>query len=367
MIHRREAIETSLTLANSGTRTMSLDFVDPISSIDLVFEATNGASGNKENPLVHNVTAIEIVDGGDVITSVRGEVLEGLTAHLNGYVSGSRRSEVQSDGVEEAVTIPFGRYLLDTEYALNPNAFRNPQLKITWDIGHVRAVGATSYLTGTMTLTAVANIMEGVGSPVGVMTAKEVYDFTSAASGDERVELPTDYPIRTLGVRAYENGTWIGSTISNLKLSGDGGKVLVFDEATWITLHRQLEYYGRLDATRRCLYGSSDYVATFMAQAMYGVVMSDGGTPQIHSVTNWGSSDARIITNTHAGAAVSAAQSYVQVVGTAYQNCIMVPFGRKDVPETWLDATQFGSLVLFLTNADAGGEVQVFVQEARPY
>lgn len=367
MYHRREYIEKSLTLADSGVRSMDLGYIDPLSSIDLIFEAVNGASGNRENSLIHNITKIEVVDGGDVITSLRGEVLTGMVSHLQGVIPGSRRSDIQSDGTEVAVTIPFGRFLLDTQYAFNPRAFRNPQLKITWDLAHVRAVGATGYLTGNLVFTAIANLMEDVSDPVGVLTAKEVYDFSTADAGDERVELPTDYPIRTLGVRAYEADIWIGTSISNLKLSVDGGKKVLFDEETWTILHRQLEEYGRLRVSRRILYNSSDFVNTYMAQAMYGNVMSDGGTPLINTVTSFGNSYARIINQTHAGASSSNAQAYLTVEGTAYENCLMVPFGRKDDPETWLQTRPMGTLVLSLTQGGADAECQVFVQEARPY
>jgi hypothetical protein len=194
MLVRRSYLENRLTLANSGTRTMDLNYTDPISHIMLTFRATNGATSNKENPVIHNITKIEVVDGGDVITSIRGEVLRGLVAHLQGHTPLGNDSEAANEGQMSSVKVPFGRYDLDTDYAFNPTAFRNPQLKVTWDLAHIRAIGATAYVTGTLDITAVAVLMEDVSPPTGVLTAKEIYDFTSAASGDERVDMPTDYP-----------------------------------------------------------------------------------------------------------------------------------------------------------------------------
>ena len=43
--------EKQYDMGVSGTVTFNLDYTDPISHIDLMFEATNGASGNKNNPI----------------------------------------------------------------------------------------------------------------------------------------------------------------------------------------------------------------------------------------------------------------------------------------------------------------------------
>jgi hypothetical protein len=305
----------------------------------LTFRATNGATSNKENPVIHNITKIEVVDGGDVITSIRGEVLRGLVAHLQGHTPLGNDSEAANEGQMSSVKVPFGRYDLDTDYAFNPTAFRNPQLKVTWDLAHIRAIGATAYVTGTLDITAVAVLMEDVSPPTGVLTAKEIYDFTSAASGDERVDMPTDYPWRTLLVRGYENGTALASTITNLKL----------------------------DYTRLAKYDNANAVATYMAEAQGGTLATEGGAADISAVAYWWKSDAYLYNHTHAGVAGSAKQAFFTVKGTGFENCFVIPMGRKEEPTTWFPAQQFGSVDLYITQGDADAEVQVAVQEARPY
>jgi hypothetical protein len=367
MLVRRSYLENRLTLANSGTRTMDLNYTDPISHIMLTFRATNGATSNKENPVIHNITKIEVVDGGDVITSIRGEVLRGLVAHLQGHTPLGNDSEAANEGQMSSVKVPFGRYDLDTDYAFNPTAFRNPQLKVTWDLAHIRAIGATAYVTGTLDITAVAVLMEDVSPPTGVLTAKEIYDFTSAASGDERVDMPTDYPWRTLLVRGYENGTALASTITNLKLSADGGKFVAFDEVSSHILEAQLETYGELDYTRLAKYDNANAVATYMAEAQGGTLATEGGAADISAVAYWWKSDAYLYNHTHAGVAGSAKQAFFTVKGTGFENCFVIPMGRKEEPTTWFPAQQFGSVDLYITQGDADAEVQVAVQEARPY
>jgi hypothetical protein len=346
---------------------MDLSYTDPISYLDLTFRATNGATSNKENPVIHNITKIEVVDGGDVITSLRGEVLRGLISHVDGTVCLGNDSEIADEVVMSMVRLPFGRYALDTDYAFNPRAFRNPQLKVTWDLAHVRAIGATAFVTGTLDITAIATLLEDVPSPVGVLTAKEVYDFTSAASGDERVDMPTEYPWRTLLVRGYENGTENISTISNLKLSADGGKFVAFDERTQHIMERQLATYGELEYTRNVHFDNAEAKATYMGQAQGGQGVTRSGDGDVLGINYWWKSDAYLYTTTHAGAAASNSNAFITAKGTGFENCYVVPMGRVNDPETWFPAQNFGSVDLYITQGDADAEVQVAVQEARPY
>jgi len=364
---RQSYLENRLTLSDSGVKTINLDFADPISQLMLTFRATNGATSNKENPLAHCITKIEVVDGGDVITSVRGEVLRGLVTHLEGKVPWANQSEVGTEGVVCTLPVNFGRHYLDTEYALDPRSFRNLQLKVSYNLAHKAAIAATTYVTGTLDITAIATLMEDVPAPKGVMTFKEISDFTSAASGDARIEMPTDYPWRTLLVRAYENGIQMSATLSNLKLVGDGGKFVAFDARTQHLLEQQLQYYGLISNTRNILFDCPSAVATYMAEATGGQVTACSSIATIVGVAYWWKSDVAMYSYTHAGADADAQQAFATVHGTGFENCVVIPMGLKDKPETWFNAPEFRHLDLFLTQGDADAEIQVAVQEARPY
>jgi len=364
---RQAYLENRLTLSNSGVKTIPLDFTDPISQLMLTFRATNGATSNKENPLAHNITKIEIVDGGEVITSVRGEVLRGLVTHLEGKVPWANQSEIANEGAVCTLPVPFGRFYLDTEYALNPRSFRNLQLKISYDLGHIRTISATSYVTATLDVSVIATLMEDVPAPKGVLTFKEVSDFTSAANGDARIEMPTDYPWRTLVVRAYENGTEILTTLSNLKLSADGGKFVAFDVRTQHLIEQQLQYYGLISNTRHMVFDSPSAVATYMAEATGGQVTPSTITGVIIGVSYWWLSDVYLTALTHGGSDVDANGAFATVHGTGFENCVVIPMGLKDDPATWFNAPDYRHIDLFLTQGSADAEIQVAVQEARPY
>ena len=366
MKHRREYIEDRLTLVDSGTKTFDLDFVDTVSRLDITFRATNHYNHNKENPLLHNITKIELVDGGDVIISARGETLRGLFAHLDGRVPGYYQTEAFGGNVVETLPLSFGRFLYDTGYALNPVAFRNPQLKLTWDLGHIRTVGTDAYESGTLDVTIIARLMEDVPAPTAILTAKEVYDFTTADAGDERIPMPTDYPWRTLLVRAYENGTDFRTTINNIKLSCDGGKFLMFDERTDHLVQEQLDYYGRLENTRECVASFGDFVATYMGLSTGGQATGSTGH-HFWPVSAWTHSDARVLGEHYDGTDANLKNVWLTDRGTGYENCILVPMGVKNDPTTWFNAQQYGSILLYLTQGDEDAECQVLVQEARPY
>ena len=367
MLTRNFYLEHLLAPGNSGVKTIPLNFTDPISHIDFEFRATNGATSNKENPLLHQVTKIEVVDGGDVITSIRGEVLRGLVSHINGHCPGEYQTEVGGGGSVEAVTLPFGRYRWDTQYALNPAAFRNLQLKISWDLAHGGAIAATKYATGSFKMTVLAGLMEDVSPPVGVLTAKEVYDFVAASSGDEKIELPTDYPYRTLLVRAYENGVDMRATLTNIKLSCDGAKFVAFDDTTADILQAMIDYYGVLHNTRECRFDNNAAVATYMGYGLGGHVTPLAGDIPLIGVNYFWKSDAFMYASDDAGTAITDCDAMITVLGTAYENCYVIPFGRKNEPETWFPASRFKNIDLFLTQKEADGEVQVALQEVRPY
>ncbi|MCK5641278.1 MAG: hypothetical protein KAJ19_10790, partial [Gammaproteobacteria bacterium] len=245
--------------------------------------------------------------------------------------------------------------------------FRNPQLKITWDLGHVTALAVTSFLTNTLEFTGVAHIMEDVSAPSGVLTLKEVYDFTSAASGDERVDMPTDYPWRTLCVRAYENGIENIATVTNLKLSADGGKFVAFDQRSQHVMEAQLDAYGELEYTRLVVFDNAETKATYMAQCQGGHISACDGTFHIVGVLYFWKSDAYLAVAAHGGGAATAINAFLTAKGTGFENCFVIPMGNKDDPSTWFQAQQYGSLDLFITQGNEAAEVQVAVQEARPY
>jgi len=363
---RDTLLEHQDDIGTSGTKTYNLDYADLISGIDLDFGATNGATDNKNNPIERCVSKIEVVDGSDVLWSLPGYVAYGMFAQEHGHAGDDYYTGAVGDTPYVSIPIRFGRELYDPLLSLNPRAFRNPQLRVTFDEATIRAAGATGYVSDSFTLSIIVRLMEESPLPQGFLMAKEVENFTSLGSGDHVVDMPTDHPYRMMVLRAYESGTDLRGSISALKLSCDGAKVVPFDDTSGNIVSRMCELFSPVERGGYETADNGDAIQTWigvdLAQALHasssGVIATGGGawpgvftiylvnydnTPQTNIPVRW------------------------RVVGWAPHNTVLIPFGRLGEIGEWFNAPSYGSVKLYLTQGDADADVNVCVQQYRTY
>lgn len=366
MRFRDDILEVRKDMGTSGTLTFNLDYADPITQLDLLFEAVNGATYNKASPLERCISRIEVVDGSDVLYSLPGDVAFGAYCHLANRIPKMHRSENANDTPYVVIPLLFGRYVYDTMFALNPNAFRNPQLKVTFNEATVNAAGATGFVSDSWNISVTTRLMEDVEAPRGFMMLKEIENFTSLASGDHVVEMPTDYPYRALIVRAYEASVDCRSTLTGYKLSCDGGKFVPIDMHS-----RYVE--GLMFENFKMLTVGSVIMASDGQNSQHWVGYSYKGAGNavaqgyIFGASTWGSGRVSCYLTTHAGVASNNVGVTILVDGLAFQNCMIIPFGRLDFPEEWFTAQEYGNVKLYLTQGNAGADVNVCTQQARLY
>src|SRR4030067_1094976 len=89
--YRDVFIEDDKTLGDSGTETIDLAVVDPLSELLIKVKNKNGASGNKNNPIMRNITKIEIVDGANVIYSLSGPMAQSMSYYQRGVLPSMQR------------------------------------------------------------------------------------------------------------------------------------------------------------------------------------------------------------------------------------------------------------------------------------
>lgn len=362
-------IEDQKTLEDSETPTIDLKVIDPISALTIMYVARNGSVTNLNNHLHDNVSKIELVDGSDVLHSL--SMLQNIA--LNFYEQGGKMppyflSEKPTDYQWEMATIFFGRYLGDRDYYLDPTKFRNLQLKPTHNLGSVRDVGTDSFESGTGRLSVIAHIMEEVGAPAGFMMAKNHYDWTTAASGDERIDLPRDYPYRLLMVRAFESQVSFASNITDLKLSIDQDKRIPFDMKTWILCRLNERKFGLADYLMT-LYKLHD--ETFEADIgdLRSVQVVDTASSRTAAVTNFPNGYCTIgIYDAEANAVpTTRTRQIFHGKGGRLHNTACYPFGDLNKPEEWFDAPSYGSVRLIATQGNEGGAASVVLQQPRSY
>lgn len=366
MIQRDYLQENRKNMGTAGTLTFNVDYTDPISEIDLLFEATNGASSNKDNPIERNISKIEIVDGGTVLWDLPGDVLLAHFSHLQQGLTHSYRSGVLSDSVWQVLTVRFGRELYDQMFAFNPIAHKNPQLKITFDEATVRAAGTTGYLSDSFNVSILVKLMEQAPSPKGFLSCREVETFTTVDSGDKPVEMPTDRIIRMLMVRTYLTAVHFSNNITRYKLSIDGGKSIPFDLLYRNMRDKMSEYFKPIRVPNYTIVDDGEAVQSWIGDSFYETVRSHYADSFASAASHSGGR-LYIAHRQHDNTPRNAASVHYAVTGIPFHNTMIYPFGRLNQPDEWFDPRAVNNLRLFLSQGDADAECNVCVQQVYQY
>jgi len=366
MLHRHYYIENAKVLADSGTVTVDINVRDPITALWIRMGNTNGGSYNKANLVADCLSKIELIDGGNILWSLNGYEAFALACYRMGVVPYALFDEVQGDEQTLVFPLMFGRYLGDPQYAFNPAAFQNPQIRVQWNMAAVNAVGATGFLTGYGRLTVIAEILEGAPAPSGMFIGKEHYSFTTASSGVTYIDLPIDYPYRALMVRSYKASSYVNAILTNVKLNCDQGKYIGLDESTT----NLLEYWSQA-------HGPFVYKHQFYAKdgdTIYPIMKFDEAVAPMSSTAgyfcgygNAGYGSGRFGLYSLGGAAGSERNIATIVYGFAPFGHVWVPLGEPSDPEDWFPAPSFKSVRLELTNGTSSGTGAVVIEQVRPY
>ena len=355
------------SLDDVGTKIIELRTAAPISAIRLDFKGTNGSTDNIDNRLNDVITKIELVDGSDSLLSLSLKEAQALEFRRTGHMPFMRPGESNSGGQEEQVLLLFGRHLWDPEIYMDLSKFRNPQLKITTNIAAIRAHGVDGFLSNSLKVTIdLLVIEEGAAEAVGFMMAKKIYGFTSGTSGDERVELPSDYPFVNLMVRAYAAGNDVDENISALKIDCDVGKFIPIDKKVKDIYKSEEQDRGPAELHYHIFRKNADTVTHDLNHDPI-VALTPNKTNRIASVGYSWSSRFDLFLTDSAGAAIAARELVLLGVrGSCPHATINVPFGLRADPLTYFDPKKFVDIDLVLTQA-AASAVSVVLEQLRSY
>lgn len=368
MRYRHAYIEDDKVLADSGTEVIDIRVKDPITELLIRFYAMNCNGGNKGCPVARCVSKIELVDGSDVLFSMSGQQAIALAYYDSGQQPARKYAELWNWSQVDTFPIRFGRFLGDPELAFDPTKFTNPQLKITWDLATVNTIDSDGFLADSGRLTVIAKIMEEVATPpTGFLMNKEHYSFTTADSGDENIDLPTDYPYRKLLVRSYIAGNEMCAVITDLKLSVDQGKFVPFDLHSMDLVRMMQDWFGRAEGEINAIGvdGETRELWMDMEVGCWGVM---AGTQKefVMCTDSWAS---RVTMNCydHDGNAVTNGRANLYFNARCLESCFCYPFGRQGVIEEAFQAPGFGSIRLVLTQDVAAAAASVMLQQIRNY
>jgi len=364
---------------NALTWTFNINLVDPVTEFKVHFRARNSTKGVTPTwffpcPLPYLISEIAVIDGSEVIFAMNGAQCVAMSCFDLGYAPLHWHQELPGMHQYWDFPIHFGRSLVDPEWIFDPKKFRNPQIRITWDLAAVNAVGAGSYLASSVVITVWAKVMEEGARPRGYLMTKEVKSYTPTGVGDEITYLPTDFPHRKLMVRAYAFNNELMECIEHIKISQDQDKWIPVDHRcedfiwlmkNWFT---EVQFHGKH-------YMEDEAIREhFGGNFAHGVAVS-GDVDIMVGVHNWvGNCFAvHILTQAAAEPDHDDRQIIWQMGMTRTPfDCLCYPFGDQDRAEDWLQVAGMGNLRLILTHGlDAVAGVyaltEIVCQQAHPY
>ena len=367
MKYRQNELYHEQSLDNTGTKIIDLNFKDPLSALGLQFAGVNGATSNKGNWMSDVITKIEIVDGSDVLGSLSLKQAQALQSHQTGKMPYINFEEGAAKGGKDEVMLLFGRYLWDGEYYLDLTKFSNPQLKITTDEDVIRAIGADGWSDGSFKVSITAFIIqEGAAAAKGFFMNKEVYNFTAAATGDEHIDLPRDYPYVGLMLSSTIKQSDIYELVSKMKISCDSDKFIPINQYT----NHYLEQYEneRDPLSMRCVLWRKDgeepqFPIYYNPRAN---LMASGRGHICNSGWMWSGNMNFMLTDDDGGAVAAEEQIWAHITGGSLHCSLYVPFGLLADPESYFPTADWNEIKLILTQAGAGA-VKTCLQQLRPF
>ena len=357
MNYRKATIQAASSLQVSGTQIIPLNIQDIISRMTIIWKVTKVGDGMDAHP-AQDISKIELVDGSDVLFSMKGSQAQALNIYDRRCPSMCYGNHNVGSSERSAYALDFGRHLWDKELALDPAKFRNLVLKVTYS----EIIADTGASASTMEVLADCFDEKAI-SPIGFLMSKEHHSRTPPGSGYYYVDLPLDHPIRKMLLQGYykQNEAW--KNISSMRLDEDNEKRIPLD---WGLEDYYQHMQGFWTPVSEKFVGSGVGVGHtfYVTPTDY---WAEGSFVPEGSVIPAGS----INTNFKGGYVVvrSAALTYYfgRVTGYLPNHCFEFPFGDGKDIDDWYDTSRLGSLRLRLEGASANGTAGVVLQQLRRY
>lgn len=360
-------------VGDSGVWTFNVNLVDPVTEFKIwVFAKVSEHDALADQCLPYCISEVALIDGSEVIQAMTGAEAIALYMFDHGKAPMHWHQELTSMSNYWCIPLTFGRHLTDPEYIFDPTKFRNPQLRITWNLSAVTAVGtAGSWLEdavagGGLNISVWAKVMEEGATPKGYLMAKELKEFTTAASGQDITYLPTDFDIRKLMVRSYKNCGDMTDAITNLKISQDEDKWIPVDLGTADFIFLHYDWFDEMEFDLKVVRDDLENDEHFGGQYSHGVAVG-AEDDAIVNLRGWASNCFASDCHSHDGSSQDNNQIWTRTFTRTPFDTYCYPFGDQMRREDWLKVVNIGNLRLILTMGSAGYTTQVWVQQIHPY
>lgn len=364
MSKRIAVIMSPKDLGASGTEPVQIKVKNQISRLSFFWEVTNVTVSVMLDTVLACLTKIELADGGDILFSLSGQEAQALNFFDHGVMPHHAISLTVGGKFEAELSIDFGRFLWDPLYAFLPDNFTNPQLNITWDEDACN----TSAVVNALSIYAYVDDAPPQ-APVGFLTSKQIKQYAMAASTHEYTDLPTDHNLRRLLLRPYSTDHDPVTLLDTIKIHADeSAKVFIDQQAD--DLYRIIRsQYPRIN---------EQYTldAAVTAKTLYAAISKNQQISLSYDATAFVTAQSKFAVATWTGAKCALSASVdikgnnAEVSGECPHNCFPVNFGDPMVPESWLNAPDFGSVeadIASSSDADSGDTTYLVTQQERKY
>jgi len=196
---------------------------------------------------------------------------------------------------------------------------------------------------------------------------KEMFSYTEVSGAIQSIPIQRDYPLRQILIQALKTGYAPISSVSKIKFTCDADKYIPFDIDMLHLLQENVRVCGPFFQTlRKRITGAANIYADLYYLLKGWLTM--GTTLHTATVLTY-AGETMGVEDVLQGATdiVSTAEALAdcEAIGYAPHSCVLLPFGKKDVPSDWLDLSSFGDIKLFLTGGAAAGLVNVITQQLR--
>ena len=361
MKYRLATIMARETISTDLTKDVDIDVKDPISQLVIIYDTLNQVAAQPEGHPALCLTKIELIDGSDVLFSLSGVEAQAADFYHNQKEPTGRIRYLANNYSYSVFNLNFGRYLYDTDLALDPARFSNLKLRVTID----RDGGGILSVAGRLTVLAHLFDQKTI-SPLGFLMHKEIKSYTLGNDSHEYTDLPLDYPYRKLLIRAQRDGYDMETQLANIKLSEDVDKIVPFNQPV-VNLIRAVTSQTR--PYREVIIGQGNV-------ALYYFFCTPTHTV-VHSGAPWRSGAIGYGPNFFYGE--GGRFSEIQEASGPNWTCVLqgylphavleIPFGMQNEIADWYDVSGIGNLKLDITGGSSVGTAyaQIMLQQLRRY
>jgi hypothetical protein len=348
-----------------------------ISGLHLLVEMTNGTTSAKDQSVYDEIDKIEVVvNGSRVLYALTGQQARLWTHALlkkrPPYVRDESASVVQS----AVIYIPFGLGLMDMNHYLDASRYTDIELRVTVS----PTIAVTGFTTGGNYITVYADVFEE-GSPgnfEGMLRLVEQQAFTSAASGEQQIDLPLGNPYLGIGIYNFETGVSPETNISAIELDAND-RTVILAEGAWNDLNQLYSMQLGINPNEHgiAFKSDTDVIETQVGDVEFcGLVtpqnLTIGTTDFTRDTIGSIAGGAVTLQSTTQDAAVTASDAANTTDKSIYWfaaakyglgNFTILPFGLPNNPANALRSADYRRLRLTLTQGNAGSAVKISTLE----